>query len=341
MTRIKVLVTGATGFIGASLVRRLTAAGVETSALVRSTTRAAALRGWGAQLCLGDLRDAATLRRATAGTDVVVHAAAWVGAGGDPREIEATNVGGTRSLLEAAVNAGVRRFVYLSSTGVYGALQREGIDETQAMRRTGLAYHDSKIAAEEVVLAERRLWTVRLRPSHVWGPGSTHFTMRPLRMLLRGPVPVVAGGRYRFKPLHIDNLLDAIERCLEQELPSAQALNLTDGYTRSWRELFEAYAQAAGVPLRLRSIPLPVARLAGWLGDAYTHLTGRAAPLSGETVRVLSSANSYDHTRAKAALRWTPEVDWQRGMEGVERWFAGLPRASLTGPQLPLPLEVL
>ncbi len=100
-------------------------------------------------------------------------------------------------------------------------------------------------------------------------------------------------------------------------------------------------APADGVPLRLRSIPLPVARVAGWLGDAYTNLTGRVAPLSGETVRVLSSVNSYDHTRAKATLGWTPEVDWQRGMEGVERWLAGLHPACLTGARRPLPLEVL
>jgi 2-alkyl-3-oxoalkanoate reductase len=339
---VKILVTGGTGFIGGALVQRLTRDGRPVRALVRSLQRAAPLEAWGAELSLGDLRDAASLQAAVRDVDVVVHAAAWVGAGGDPAAIEAVNVTGTQALLDAAAAGGVRRLVHISSTGVYGAPPGLNINEDQPMRLSGLAYHDSKVRAEERVRDETRLETIRLRPSHVWGPASTHFTMRPLRMVLKGVVPLIGGGRFHFKPLHIDNLLDAIALCLDGSAPGDSALNLTDGGPVPWRTLFEGCAAAAGVPLRSRSIPLPVARFAGMLGDGWTGLTGRSAPLSGETVRVLSSTNSYDNARARRVLEWEPQTSWQDGMDGIARWISrhGGP-GFLTGPSLPAPLEVL
>lgn len=337
---MKLLVTGATGFIGGALCKRLGASG-QVHGLVRSLSRGARLADFGVQAVQGDLLDPASLIEACRGCEAVVHAAAWVGAEGEPAVIEAVNVGGTRALLEAARKAGVRRFVHISSTGVYGAPEGLDVDESTPMRLSGLAYHDSKVQAEELVRDAQGLQTLRLRPSHVWGPGSTHFTLRPLRMLLKGPVPLVAGGRFHFKPLHIDNLVDAVQLSLKPDAPSGLALNLTDGGPRSWRELFEAYAQACSIEARYRSIPLPLARLAGRLGDAWTGFTGRKAPLSGETVKVLSSANSYSNALAQRELGWSPRVGWEQGMREVGDWLQELGPERLLEDTLPPPLEVL
>lgn len=338
---MKVLVTGGTGFIGGAMVKRLCAEGVAVRAMVRDEGRAAKLAGWGAELVVGDLRDTASLAAAVRGCSHVVHAAAWVGADGDPDLIRAVNVTGTGALARAAATAGVTRFVHTSSTGVYGSPDQHGVTEDHPRRMSGQAYHDSKIEGEDAVTGTPGLSSVVLRPSHVYGPGSTHFTLRPFRMLLRGAVPLIAGGRYCFKPVWIGDLLDAMGKALHADLPSGTALNITAGHTLPWRTMFEGYAGVLGMAPRFRDIPLPVARIAGRLGDRYHRWTGRKAPIGSETVRVLSSDNSYANGRAAEVLGWTPATSWQHSLDQLRGWVADNGGPARFAGDLPAPLEVL
>ncbi len=203
------LITGATGFIGGHLARRLqTAEGVQVRALVRSPQKAAPLEALGVEIVPGDVTDPEAVRDAMRDANIVYHAAAWADEQGDRDAVWAVNVGGTQHTLDAALAESVERFIHLSSCAVYGSLQQLDIDETTPPRMTGRVYHDSKVAAEELVFAAHRehgLPAVVPRPSQVYGPGSPQFTIRVIQAVKAGKIILVDGGKHHFKPVYIDN----------------------------------------------------------------------------------------------------------------------------------------
>ncbi|MGH2930241.1 MAG: NAD-dependent epimerase/dehydratase family protein, partial [Solirubrobacteraceae bacterium] len=164
------LVTGATGFIGGHVVERLVAQGRPVRGLARRTSNTALLAATGAEIAVGDLTNAESLAAASAGCAAVVHCGALVSDWALTSEIEAINVGGTRSLLQAAARASVRRFVHISTTDVYGPSGGETVDESRAPAADGNWYARTKLAAEaEVrrVTANDGLDVVILRPATV------------------------------------------------------------------------------------------------------------------------------------------------------------------------------
>ena len=173
----KILLTGASGFVGSAVARKLVEAGYSVRALVRTTSPRAHLAGLGLDFFEGDLRDRNSVGRAIAGMRYIFHVAAdyrlWAS---DPNEIFASNVEGTRNLMEGAMNAGVERVVYTSSVATI-ALRPDGTaaDETVRLQENqGIgAYKRSKIAAErlvEAMVAERGLAAVIVNPSTPIGP---------------------------------------------------------------------------------------------------------------------------------------------------------------------------
>jgi nucleoside-diphosphate-sugar epimerase len=186
-----VAITGGTGFVGAAVVSRLAAVGIgEVRVLTRSPDKASI----GHQLVVGDLEDDEACDRFVAGADVVVHAAGLVRSR-DAAALQRVNVDGTIRVLQAARRAGVRRFVHLSSTGVYGSSGRS-VDETNP-RHPANPYERSKALAESLVLGDRQRGdVVVIQPSNVVGVGAP---VRPLRRFLqrsRAGRPVVHAGAW-------------------------------------------------------------------------------------------------------------------------------------------------
>lgn len=319
MNPTRVLLTGANGFMGRALLRRLAARPCTiVSGLVRSEAKADVVRALGGRAFVGDITEPASVGPAMREQDAVVHLAAWVGEHGPAADIERTNIEGTRNVVRAAADAGVRRFVHTSSVAVYGAPDAMDIDERWPTRRTGHVYRDSKIRAEEAARSESTdMVRVILRPSHVYGPESDHFTIRPIRMLLRRRAFLVGGGRAYFKPLYIDNFVDAALLALEAAVEDGVAYNLSDGDVRTWRELFEAYARLLGRPPRLPSVPVPVALAVGYAIHQASAIRGRKPFFSHRSVNTLTSRNSYSAARAQRELGWTPRIDFDDGMRYI------------------------
>jgi nucleoside-diphosphate-sugar epimerase len=327
---VTLLVTGASGFMGRALVARL-AKQHDVVGLVRSPGKAAIVEALGARPVLGDITDRSSLDAAMQGCRAVFHLAAAVGESTPPEVLHRTNVGGTTQVAQACAQAGVARLIHASSTAVYGSVQEFDIDETRPVRRSGQPYHDSKVGAEEAARATLQgsaTELVILRPSHVYGPESEHFTKRPIRMLLQGKAFVIGDGSYLFKPLFIDNFVDAAVLALERPEAAGEALNLTDGFTISWRALFDGYADLLGCEKRYRSLPRPVAMGLGRLFAAGSKVTGRKAPFTHHTVRAVSSRNSYSPARAQQVLGWHPEVDFAGALERVQAWLDTIGGAS-------------
>ncbi len=320
----RALITGVTGFIGGRLAERLaTEEGVQVRGLARTPAKGQWLAEVGVEIVPGDLTDPASLRAAVAGCQLLFHAAAWVSEGGNKTDVWAVNVTGTQNMVDAAVAAGVERFVHLSSCSVYGSLQQHHIDETSPTRMRGNLYGDSKVAAEAVVFKAYRdqgLPVVSARASQVYGPRSPQFTIRPVEVIKAGKMVLVDGGRHLCKPIYIDNLVDGLILCAKVGAAVGEAINLTDNEPVPWRDFFGAYGRMLNID-SFPSVPYPVAWLIGLYHELKAGLQGKKASLNRGAVNALRSDNSFSNQKARALLGWEPKVDLNEGMKQTEAWL--------------------
>lgn len=278
-----VVVTGASGFVGRSVVRRLAALGWRVTALVR---RDEEVPGASRHARVDDLDDLDALRVALAGARAVIHLAARVHvmretATDSLAAFRAVNVDGTRHVRDLAVKAGVQRLVYLSSVKVHGAGRRTPYHAEDALAPED-PYGVSKQEAEGLlhqISGERLGWTI-LRPPLVYGPQVRGNFRRLLRLAeLASKVPLPLGGiANRRSLLYVENLADAIAAVLATEAAIGRTYLLSDGEDLSTSELLEHLA--AGLGRRAHLLPCPTR-----LATAFARVLDR----SGEAQRLLGS----------------------------------------------------
>jgi predicted dehydrogenase/nucleoside-diphosphate-sugar epimerase len=256
----RVLVTGASGFIGCRLSERLHFGSDWTvRALIRSPGRAVRLARMPIELAVGDLSSSDDLGRALEGCDAVVHAA--VGTSWRRSERVAVNVEGTRRLVDAAMRAGVKRFVHISTIAVYGERVTGTVTEdTPLGPKKGWDYAESKLEAEQIVLhaAARGLPAIVLRPSVVYGPHNLTMVVRPLKHLLEDRLALVNCRDVPSNTIYVDNLCLGIQQALDGTPDLAGhvfLLNDDDGFT--WGEYFEYFAARTGSRVQYVSKPRP------------------------------------------------------------------------------------
>jgi nucleoside-diphosphate-sugar epimerase len=289
----KVLVTGATGFVGGRLVERLIIEqGCEVKALIRSWKKATWLSRYPVELVLGDIRDADAVLDAMYECDIVFHCASG---GGSDSEYHAVNQMGTRNVLEACRHHGIDRLVHISTIAVHGTQIPDGANENDIYRPGETGYADSKIAAEELVLEyheKHKLPVTIIRPTYVWGPRSNLFTVSPLRQMVAASFFLIDEGRGDCHAVFIETLVDAIITASFQPSAEGRAFIVTDGYSLTWREFFDQYAVMlgkSGLP-SLSSTSLIVrmrCRLYQSLRKRLESLKGNPAPIWRKVVRRL------------------------------------------------------
>src|SRR3954471_21759748 len=205
MTRV--FITGAHGFIGAALARRLAQGGAEVRGVdVRASADGAVVAG--------DIGTPGAWQDHADGCDVVLHTAAVVSMRGtDPGAVWRVNALGTRHVLDAAARGGAARVVHLSSVTVFGNDFPDGVDEAYPTRPNGVPYVDTKVAAEALVLrahAAGELPCTIVRPGDVYGPRSRPWTLLPVEEIRRRRFVLPARGRGIFSPIFVDDLVDGI-----------------------------------------------------------------------------------------------------------------------------------
>lgn len=299
----KVLVTGATGFVGSALCGHLKAAGHTVTAAVRHSA------GLPGEMVIGEMSPLTNWRFALAGCDAVVHLAARVHVMDDTSDnplalYRATNTAATLNLARQAAQAGVKRFVFVSSVKVNGEGRDAPYRETDPPAPED-DYAISKWEAEQRLLQiarETDLEVVILRPPLVYGPGVKANFRRLLDVVACGwPLPLGA-IRNRRSLLYLGNFVDAIRVCLEHPAAAGQTFLLDDGRPVSTPELVRAIARAMGRPARL--IPVPV----GALAFAGALLGKRAA------VARLTGSLQVDSSAIRARLGWTPPYTMEAGL---------------------------
>lgn len=329
------LLTGATGFLGGYLARRLAAEGRRLRALVRVGTDLKRIPSQVSDVVWGSIDEPDALERAVAGVDVVFHAAARVGGGGTRQLFQTDNVVATELLLGAAARAGVRRLVHVSSAGIYGSDSARGVITEETPLDPGIqqrgAYAWSKAEADRRVrdfALRSRFDAVVVRPGILYGRGATPFFAR-----LHLPLPLgsgrrlIVGSRSALLPLsYVENACEAI--ALSAIRGSAgRAYNVIDGLVTQG-EYLDAL-QAAG----LEMVP-PAFLSPGWLMptalgcEILSRAIKRQLPLSRYRLRRATESLRYDTTAAREELGWTPRIDLA---EGLRRTIKGAEDASCKG----------
>ncbi|MBV9942330.1 MAG: NAD-dependent epimerase/dehydratase family protein [Solirubrobacterales bacterium] len=322
--------TGATGFIGGHLARRLLREGYRVRCLVRESSDTSLLEALGAELARGDLTDARSLTAAARGCRFVLHCGALVSDWATINEIKRINVDGTRNVLEASTLASAERFVHVSTTDVYGYPGRRGVDEHHRPAGFSNWYAETKRAAEaEVRRVEqgRDLNVVILRPATVYGPRSEDVVGDMAQAMRRRQMLLVDGGRAVAGLLYIENLVDAAVLTLRSDAGLGEAFNLTDGLDITWRRFLADLAEGLGYPEPRWSVPYGVAfGIAFGLEYGYRFLRRTARIntrplLSRQAVHVLGRDQDFSNRKARETLGWAPRVSYQDGLAATIKWL--------------------
>jgi nucleoside-diphosphate-sugar epimerase len=321
--KLRVLVTGANGFIGSHVVRRLSEkSSCLTSGFVRRTSDLWRLQSLPVDLVYGDLNSplAGTLE----GFDAVVHTAAKASDWGSEEDFRRTNVEGTVGLLDAAVKSGVRRFVHLSSVAVYGFHGVPNAAEECPRRPFPNPYCATKALAEELVLEYRdRLEVVVLRPSNVFGPFDTSFTVPLLKSIEKGLPAWPNGGKTLTSPCFVANLAHAVERALLTEDETGEVFNVTDGADIPWKSFLDLVGRELGArPPRFPLPSGPLFALSVAMERLYRAFGSKRPPLI-TPYRIAQSARDYSFSVQKAMRRlgYEPPFTTAEGVRESVRWY--------------------
>ena len=331
---MKVLVTGASGFLGGRLARRLVDDGEhDVSILVRRTSSLTDLGDTSRMRILyGDLTDSASLTDATRGMDVVVHSAARVDERGVREQFVRENVTATEVLLAAARANGVRQFVFISSPSAvmdYDGGDLIGVDESLPYPTRFLnLYSETKAAAERAVLAANGdgFTTCALRPRAIWGPGDRSGPI--VRLLGRariGKLPNLSGGRSVLASLcHVDNIVDAVVKAAESDRVGGKAYFVADAEVTDIWSYMARVAPEFGFTMPDRVANLRVVTAAVRVLDAVWRMpwlaTRWSPPLSMYVLALMSRSATFDTGAAARDFGYQPVIDRDRGMVEFRTW---------------------
>lgn len=285
----KVFVTGASGLVGIHLVEQLLLTGCSVVGLVRKTTQISRLlelqsRFSNLQIITAELTERDKLALAMSGVSVVIHTAASIAPLATIEELSEVNVNGTNSVVQAAITAGVKQFIHISSLSVImGATHIFNADESAPYIRSREAYANSKIAAEQLVLSSKvteRINVTVLRPGFIYGPNEKAWMPRVIKMLEGRRAMLVGNGDKETNVIYVGNLCKAIISAILRESSYGQIYNLTDGQKISKRELFDTIADQLALPRVSLYIP-------EWLAHLLVDSACLIAPVSPAPLKSL------------------------------------------------------
>jgi dihydroflavonol-4-reductase len=316
---MKVLVTGATGFVGSHLVEALQRSAAQVTVLARSAAKAAALNAGSARVVNGDLHDRQGIEQAVADQDVVYHVAGVVAARNEAEFLRA-NRDGTRNILEAVQRSGTARFVLVSSLAAGGPSAPGAPLTGSEPPRPVTAYGRSKLAAEQVVRSASIPWTI-IRPPIVYGPRDREV-LKVFRLARLGVAPVLGSGTQELSAVHAADLADALIAA------GTGTSSVGRTYNACHAEIFTSgeFGRAVGAAMGRAVLSVPVPRRAG---QAVLAITETIARLTGNvTILTSDKANEFfqpawtgDPSPLTRDTGWKARFDLRAGLADTYAWY--------------------
>jgi 2-alkyl-3-oxoalkanoate reductase len=321
---MKILVTGATGFTGKALTRRLIDDGHEVIALdYKEGHKTDEIRSWGATVHIGSVTDADLVASLMPGVEVVQHlAAAFRELNVPDSYYEEVNVGGTRVMLEAAFKAGVRKFVYCSTCGVHGDIENPPGGEDAPIAPADY-YQRTKYEAEPVVLEyfRRGLPATILRPAAIYGPGDPERFFMIYRRVAKGTFPMFGNGRTLYHPLYIDNLIDALVLAMDPDKGLGEAYLIADEEYVEIEDLVRRVAAAMGRTVNVPHYPVWPVVLVGHVMETICRPFKITPPIFPRRVDWYRQNRAFKIDKAKRDLGYAPRVPLDEGLRRTYEWY--------------------
>ncbi len=312
----KIFITGALGFVGKALAAQYRALGAETCGLdVRADSAA--------NVVAGDVSRPDEWQSALAGCDLVIHTAAIVTNNVSREEAWRVNVLGTRRVLDAAIQAGAKRFVHISSLAAMRFNIEDQADESAPVMPTGNPYVDTKIASEHVVLsahAKGEMNCTIIRPADIYGPGSRPWTIIPVQMIQKGLFLLPAHGKGVFRAVYIDDLVSGIMLAAEKDEGIGQIFILGGEKAVTCETFFGHYYRMLGKG-NPRVMSTSSAVTIAEIGRVIFKLLGKQTELGRGAMEMLSKKNTVSNEKAHRLLGWHPQVNLEEGMRRTEVWL--------------------
>lgn len=322
------LVTGASGLLGHAIAHRLASEGEDVRVLLRRPNEQAQLfDGTSIEWVEGSLEDIESLRRAVQGVEEIYHCAAMSTDWATWDAYYSSNVAGVENLVSAAKEvAGLRRFLHVSSTDVYGYPQKV-CGEASPMTATSIPYNKTKILGERVVWSASKagLPVTVVRPASIYGPRDSDFVIEIYQQLEQGQkqMPLIAGGLSTGGWLYIDNAVDAMISATRSKNTVGKVYNLRDETPETWRDFLHAIADEAGFPRTELHLSLWFANaMARTLEIVHRGLRLKAKPLlTRHTVLLMTRNAAFPIERAKRDFGFKSRVSFAEGIAASVAWM--------------------
>ena len=319
---MKFLVTGATGFVGSSIVKTLVNNEAEVYALARPSSSQERLMDMPVTWMVADVTQPRTLHGLFEGIDYVIHAAGMLGQAGMAEEdYMRLHVDGTKHVLnEMSKNNPQPKMLYISSPGVLGPINGSPADEETLLAPSN-AYERSKAVAERMVgvYAAAGIPVVIARPEFIYGPGDTHV-LGLFKAIQKGRFFFVGDGLNVCHPTFIDDAVDGLLRCLEQGMPG-EIYHITGPQPVTFHKLATTIADALNVPPPRVKIPRSLA-MAGAAGfEILGKVTQKSPPISRTGVAFFSENRRFSWAKAERDLCYQPQYDLRAGIEATVDWY--------------------
>ncbi len=311
---MKILVTGTTGLVGHLVARQLVEEGHHIRVMVRNTRLIPEIKKIFPDTINADLTNPPSLREAVKDVDVVVHCAALVGSGRATTEMYMIiNARGTQALLDAARDAGVGRFVFTSTVGVYGTnTMKPNVDETTPYSGAN-GYTNSKIAAEKSIIASGIPYTI-LRPYWITGEGDRFLIPQVASMLLHKNFTYIGDGEQIWSLSAIENVSSAIALSATHPAAANQIYNVADAQVKI-KDTVNAIADGLGLPHPTRHSSLASV----FLRSIFS--TSPDKRLNIDLLFPLWRGLTINAEKIRRELSWEPRVPWQESIQrGVMEW---------------------
>ncbi len=323
---MKILITGANGFIGSNLAERLLRDGHEVRGLVRKNSDLSFLNGLAIEPVFGDITDPAAVDTAVKGMNIVIHVAGLASDWGPYDAFYKVNVLGTRNVMEACSKHSIVRLVHISTTALHGFPGFQNATEETPLAKTIWPYCETKKLAElelKEYAQKTGLDTVIIRPGNVFGSKDHTFFEKYADALRQRMLGYVSGGTCLTCPTYIENLTDAVTRACFMKNISGQTFIITDGLEITWKAFTEKIADVLGYPRPIYSLPFRLGYgLAIVVEALYRSLGIRSAPFITR-YRICNGGRNYHFSieKARRLLGYEPAVTLDEAIRRTAAWY--------------------
>jgi len=325
----KVLITGASGFLGSSLLERLSRDGYKVHALLRASSNKQYLNDLeGINFIYGDLLDMHSLRSAVKDTDVVIHCAAlmsnhdWA----SRNEFYRINCMGTKNILDVAISSGVKHFIHISTVGVLGGNSRQDyLDENAPYGDRLSKYEWSKCEAERILLGYLKNYKAPItivRPAQLYGPRSAYGWLPTLKAIKNSRFMIVGDGSSLIHMTYIDDVIDGIASLILENNSFGEIFHLAGPEAVPVKRVFHTIAQYLNAPMP-GSIPYVLAYSLSAIAECIPRFakSERLSLLTRHRVSFFKDNHIYNIDKARKELGYNPKVGLDTGIKRMVDWF--------------------